>query len=275
MHQVPRSILVVAVLSLPTTAAAQKSVSPKEASAMAHAREELGINGFTAPSIEQVFDVLQTLRPIPFDKAWRDLPDTPPQNRAQLALAAGGVIADGFLAVAAQRQSRIESVGRLLLKLGKGLGVGDHVTRHSRSILEQALQKRWSDVQLELVRAQADAEAGLMALKDEEIAHLVSLGGWLRGLEITATTVAENYTPARAGQLRQPELFDYFLARVETLNPAVKKTPVIAQLDQKMREVRVLIARSPDAPPLSLEEVKRVRNTVREINKIIVRGEEP
>ena len=105
---------------------------------IAHMREELGVNEFTAPSIGLVFEELQSLKPIPFDKVWRNIPDATPQDRAQLAIAAGGIIADGFLAVSAEKQSRIEPVGRALLRLAKGLGVGEHVTKHSRSFLEKA-----------------------------------------------------------------------------------------------------------------------------------------
>src|SRR6266853_1086984 len=82
-----------------------------------HMREELGVNGFTAPSIEIILQELDSMKPFPFDKAWRDLPEGAPQDRARLALSTGAVIADGFLAVASQKQSRIEQVGRALLRL--------------------------------------------------------------------------------------------------------------------------------------------------------------
>jgi hypothetical protein len=268
-----RSLIGIFVLVLPLAATAQKPRTPAEAASIEHAREELGINEFTAPSIDLLFRELDELRPIPFEKVWRDLPDTPPQSRAQLALTAGGVIADGFLAVAAEKRSRIEPVGRTLLKLAKGLGVGDHITKHSRSILEKAAQNQWSDVKTELIRAQADTEAGMMALKDEEIAHLVSLGGWVRGLEITAGLVAENYSGPRAGRLIQPELFDYFIERVNTLNPKLKQTHTIQVIDKNLKEIRTLTNRPVDSP-MSLEEVKQVRNLAHEMNKAILKGDE-
>ena len=234
---------------------------------IAHMREELGINEFTAPSIALVFEELQSLKPIPFDKVWRNLPDASPQDRAQLAIAAGGVIADGFLAVSAEKQSRIEPVGRALLRLAKGLGVGEHVTKHSRSILEKAAKDKWSDVKTELVRAQADVEAAMLSLKDEEIAHLVALGGWLRGLEITSGIVIENYSPERARRLVQPELMDYFLDRVETLNPNVKKTKLGMTLDKNLKEVKKIITKPVDTP-IEIDEVKRIRDLTRELTKM-------
>ena len=257
----------------PFLAKAQKARTGAEAASIEHAREELGINEFTAPSIELLFRELDDLRPIPFEKVWRDLPDTQPQSRAQLALTAGGVIADGFLAVAAEKRSRIEPVGRTLLKLAKGLGVGDHITKHSRSILEKAAQNEWSDVKTELVRAQADTEAGMMALKDEEIAHLVSLGGWLRGLEITTGLVAENYSGVRAGRLVQPELLDYFIDRVNTLNPRLKQTRAFQVIEKNLKQIRSMITRPVDSP-MTLDEVKLLRDLAREMNKAIIKGDE-
>ncbi len=238
-----------------------------------HVREELGVNDFTAPSIELVFEELTALRPIPFDKVWRDMPDTTPQNRARLALAAGGVIADGFLAVTAQRQSRIEPVGRTLLRLAKGLGVAEHVTKHSRSIMEKAVKEQWSDVKKELVRAQAEVETGMLHLKDEELAHLVALGGWLRGLEMTSGTVLESYSPEKARRLVQPELMDYFIERVATLNPNFRKTKLVEKLEANLKEVRAITTK-PAETPIDIASVKRVRDLAREINRLIASGDE-
>ena len=239
---------------------------------IAHIREELGVNSFTAPSIQLVFQELSALKPIPFDKVWRDLPDSTPQDRARLALSAGAIIADGFLAVSEEKQSRIEPVGRILLKLAKGLGVSEHVNKHSRSILEKAARQQWDDIRTELIRTQAEVEAALLGLKDEEIAHLVALGGWLRGLEMTTGVVTESYTPERARRLIQPELIDYFLNRVSTLNPNFKKTKLARVMEKNLREIKRITTKPVDVP-IEPGEVKEVRKLVREINTLIASGE--
>jgi len=238
-----------------------------------HMREELGINEFTAPSIEIIISELDSLKPIPFEKVWRDLPASTPQDRARLALCTGAVLADGFLAVAGEKQSRIEPVGRVLLKLSKGLGVSDRVSKHSRSILEKAARQQWSDIKQELVRTQADVEAAMLALKDEEIAHLVALGGWLRGLEITAGIVLDDYSVERARRLIQPELLDYFLDRVSTLNPNLKKTKLGQTLEKNLAEVKRIVTKPVDVP-IEKDEVKQVRELAKEMNKLIASGDE-
>src|SRR5262245_39787749 len=102
---------------------------PARDPAQDHVREELGVNQFTTPSIATMLTALRELRPIPYESVARDLSSQNPPNRAQLALTTGSSIADGFLAVAAEKQSRIEPIGRVLLRQAKGLGVGDYITR--------------------------------------------------------------------------------------------------------------------------------------------------
>jgi hypothetical protein len=266
-----RFVLPAIVAALQSLALAQKA---KEAgNDIQHIREELGVNAFTAPSIEILFEELTALQPIPFEKAWRDLPDSSPGDRPRLALYAGQVIADGFLVVAGEKQSRIEPVGRVLLKLARGLGVAEHVTRHSKSFLELAARGRWSELKRELVRAQADVEAGMMALKDEEIAHLVSLGGWLRGLEITSTVVLDEFHPEKARRLIQPALLDYFTERVGTLQPNLKATALFQTIEKNLAAIRALIANRGNAS-LSQPDVTQIRELAREMNKAIAASSE-
>jgi len=238
-----------------------------------HIREELGVNDFTAPSIEIVFRELHDLKPIPFDKIWRDLPDATPQDRPRLALEMGAVIADGFLAVAAEKQSRIEPVGRVLLKYARGLGVADPVNKHTRSILEKAARQQWPEIKQELIRTQAEVEAAMLGLKDEEIAHLIALGGWLRGLEMTSGVVVQTYSSERAARLVQPELLDYFIDRVSTLHPTLKKSALGQTIEKDLKEVKRIISKPPDTP-LTESDAKQIHDLAAEMNRMIASGGE-
>jgi hypothetical protein len=225
---------------------------------MEQIREELGVNAFTAPSIENILAELMDLRPIPLDKLWRDFSGDTPQDRALIAISSGRVIADGLLAVIAERPSRVEPCARALARYAKGLGVSDHVNKHSKSILEKAAKESWLEVRRELVKAQADIEAGMMALKDEEIAHLVSLGGWIRGIEIVAALVAMDYSPERAQRLVQPEALDYFIDRIGTLNPRLRRNELFNVIETNLKAIRILSGSEEKSP--SEEDVKKIRN---------------
>ncbi len=73
-------------------------------------REELGVNAYTAPSIARVFQQLDELRPLPFEQLQRELPKASPGSREQKALVFGGLVADGFLIVEAERKSAVDNL---------------------------------------------------------------------------------------------------------------------------------------------------------------------
>lgn len=227
-------------------------------------REELGVNNFTAPPIDRLLQQLNALRPFGYEKLWRPIPVETPQDRAHIALFTGMVIADGFLAVAAEKPSRIEPAARALLRLTKGLGVADRVIRHGQSVIQLASDERWPEVKRELVRSQAEVEAAMIALKDEEIAHLIALGGWIRGLEIVSTEITRAYSPERAQVLLQPEVLDYFDERVETLNPNLQKRPVFQIIRKNTRELKEKYL-TPADRKLSEEDVKAVQRLALEM----------
>jgi hypothetical protein len=236
-------------------------------------REELGVSRINAPSIEQVFDDLAVLEPIPFDKLWHPLPDHLPQDRARMALLAGNLIADGFLVVKAERASKIEPLGRGLVRIAKGLGIGERLTKRGRHLMEMADHEHWVDIHHELIKTQVEAEAALVALKDDDLVYLVAMGGWLRGLEITSYTVAETYTPERATHLFQPELADNFLDRLRAFHPRLRNSAVVQALEKDLRGISDLVPDKGHERPYTLAEVKRIHDLTREADKIAGAGE--
>lgn len=261
-----RLLAAIVVFALPTASFAQKAKKPSAPAAeavenkidMDQVREELGVNGFTAPSIEHLLAELMEMRPIPIEKLWRDVPPEMPENRAKIALRSGRIIADGLLAVIAEKPSRVEAPARALVRYAKALGVADHITKHSKSILEKATKENWLDLRKELVKSQADIESGMLALKDEEIAHMVSLGGWLRGLEAVSTLVEGEYTPERAKILVQPEALDYFIERLSTLDPTLREDVVFKTIEKNLKAIKATTVKEGDAAP-SEDDVKAVR----------------
>jgi len=231
-----------------------------------HFREEQGVNDYTAPSIDKLFQMLDSLKPIPNQELAR-----PPQplrldNRVKYALSFGVLIGDGFLAVEAEDAKAIEPLGRELLRRAQGLGVQQRVNRHSKELLDLAKRSDWKALRRELIFTQNDVENAMLDLRDEEMAHLLSLGGWIRGLEIAAASVAADWTPERVVKLRQMELLDYFLQQLDTLSPPLKSTPLISRITAALKDVRQKLAVD---PPLSKEDVSSIRDTARDLVALI------
>ena len=190
-----------------------------------HVREELAVNEFTAPSISKLFDTLQFLMPLPVLEVERKMPERMPLDRADLAIELGFLIADGFLIVQAEQLEKVEQMATDLTRYGKALGAGDRVNRHAASLLDSAKKKDVEQLKKELAATQRDVEAELVILRDADLAHLISLGGWIRALEVSTVAVDKQFSIERARKVMREDIADYYTESVAGLEPRISERP--------------------------------------------------
>jgi hypothetical protein len=230
-------------------------------------REELGVNAYTAPSISQIFEELDRLKPLPFDKLWRPLPPPHAGKREHKALMFGQLVADGFLIVETERLNLIDELGRVLIREARALGVAERVMKHSASLTDLGKRGDWPEVRKELVATQNDVEQAMVDMRDQKMAHLISLGGWLRGLEMSAAAVEVKFSPQRAEILSQPLLLDYFEEELNTLPPPTTVDPLFEKIRAGVKQIRENTAHG-----VKIENVKAIHAQARELNLAIAQG---
>jgi len=263
-----RTALLIASLTLAAGAVRGQDESPPEILRDDFAREELGVNELTAPSIQRLFTELEAFKPVPVDLIASTDFDRTYNNRFQTSLNFGSLICDGFFAVVAEQKGLIQNVGRALLRQAKSLAVGQRLSTRANSLLELGVRGDWPGLKLELIKTQADVEDAMIELRDEEMAHMISLGGWLRGFEIGTIVTAEHYSPQRAAGLMKPDVMDYFLERLSTLNPRLKNTELVTAITSRLQTIRKIAGDAADRAP-SKSEVEQMRDLAVEINTIM------
>lgn len=229
-----------------------------------HMREELGVNDTTTPPIQKLLMDLDNFQPIPMKLVEANDLDATFPNRFQTALHFGSLVADGFVIVINERAQGIQDLGRALLRQARALGVGDSMTRRAASLIDLGQKGDWPRLREELVKTQGDVEQAMLNLHDEEMAHLISFGGWLRGFQLAVNATAENYTPQRAQGLQRLDVMSYFIDRLDTLNPRVKQTKLVSLLISDLNTI-YSIASKADARPLSQSEVKDIQKLANEM----------
>jgi hypothetical protein len=199
-----------------------------------HVREELGVNEFTAPSIKRIFDDLDNLAPLHADELAHEMPKRMPLNRADLAMEIGFLIAEGFIAVQAGHMQKIENLAKELSRYSRALGAGERVNRHAASLLENARDNNVEALKKELTATQRDVETDLIHLRDVDLAHLISLGGWIRALEV---------------RLYREDIADYYEGSIEALDPRVSDRDDLRQIRMIISDLRTTMLLSADAEP--------------------------
>ena len=111
---------------------------------------------------------------------------------------------------------------------------------------------------MELAATQADVEAEMVLLRDSEIAHLISLGGWIRAFQIASTTADESYTPDKTRTLGRTDIIDYYLTGLADLHPSLQEREHIVKLRSTITSVRDLVD-VPEGMAFQPDEVNRLR----------------
>ncbi len=224
-----------------------------------HLREEFGVNQFTTPSIRKIFGSLDLLGALPYDKLKREIPAKTSTDRSKVALGLGVLIGDGFLSAQSEKVEDLEDIGRAVLRHAMVLAAGARVTEHAKAILENSALGDWKTLREDLSATQKDVEAEMVLLRDVDMAHLISIGGWLRGLEIASTAALEPFSAERAAVLARKDLAEYFSATLADLDPELKKLPYMAALHKGIDEIRALLD-VPEGKPFEQAQVQKVHD---------------
>jgi len=236
-----------------------------------HFREEIGINDFNTPSIRKIFDQLAELGPIPWDSLYRK--PTPPEagDRVSVALNLGTLIADGFMLVQCERFAEMEVLGKAILEYTELLGTGNHLKTHSKAILEQAARQNRERLKEELAKTQRDVEREMVDLRDVDIAHLISLGGWLRAFQIGCVTVGEQFDSANVARLARVDITSYYLSQLEGLHPRLQERPVISGMRRGLARLQDMIDH-PAEKEFTPEELNAMRAQASSLLELIATG---
>lgn len=238
-----------------------------------HVREEFGVNQFTTPSIKRIFEDLQKLRPLPYDELKRTMPEDTPTDRTHLSMTVGVLLADGFFAVEAEQFFDLEPVGRSLLKHATSLGSGTRISSHMKSMLEKGALSDWDELKNELARTQKDVEKEMVLIRDVDAANLVSLAGWLRALEIgTEASVGAYYDPVKASLLARPDIVEYFVLNLETLEPRIQENEMVQKIRAGLLKIQERTS-LPEQEVLSEVEVRELSLLVKGLVDLIYGSE--
>ncbi len=216
------------------------------------------VDDVVVPVPSEVFSVLDKLQSPNWHEILRTVKTNPGGQRSQTALVLGTVIAEGFIAVEAKDSEEVKKIGRAVLNLANAIHVEKSVRARTTSIIEAADKKDWPTVRVELDRALHDVKNAMTELKDDQLAQLVSLGGWLRGTEALTTIVGKNYTKDGAELLHQPKLVEYFERRLSEMDPRLKNSALVSKVQKRLLEIRPLISDSGDVSQKTVERIREI-----------------
>lgn len=242
------------------------------AAAIAVPSLELSANSSVIPESEKALFEERVLMPSPGEiftaldrmgrRDWRDAAsfdtryDYP--DDVLRALNLGVRAADGFLAIQARDKGMLGEMISVIVTLAEELMVGETLLAEGRRIEAMASREEWNALRMELDNLRRKVIAEMERLGDDDLALLVTAGGWLEGLRATSATLSDSYDPQASSLLHQPGLVDHFIKRIQELRPQVREHHAVQRLFAELSAIRDLIDVDFGAP-VPPENIDRLR----------------
>src|SRR3990167_4249281 len=162
-------------------------------------------------------------------------------NRAQLALAVGILVTNGYIAVEAQDGQQVKNIGRDIMTMSKALGVGQNILSRGNNLIEFADHNQWDSLRNELEATENEVKTTMVEQQDRNLVTLTSAGAWLRGLKVAADIITKHYSAEGAALLCEPELARHLAADLEVLPEKLRSDLLVIRVKNTLNNVATLL----------------------------------
>ncbi len=170
-------------------------------------------------------------------------------SRERMAMMLGVLVADGYLEVEAQDGQGVKNTGKEIINLAKKLNVSQSVLGRGNSISDFAENNDWGVLREELEATQNEVKLSMVEQKDKDLVILVTVGAWVRGMQVASEFVSKNYNPGLADLLRQSAIVEYLVSELDNLPEKLRGEPQIVDLREKLVFVLALVRTKDRKPP--------------------------
>lgn len=222
------------------------------------------------PPPEAVCNALATVPGIDFARlAAQGAPPLDAQKVKSLSTTAKAVhlgvrAADAYVAVQAKDAVAFRRASDAIQVLSQEFALNDSMFRKITTANKMAESARWNDLRLVLETFRGDVLRELKLNRNQDAVTLATIGGWLRGLQLSTMVLAANYQADATRLLRQTALVTYLKRRQNALGPEAKDERFVELLGARIEDIRKLTD-GPTSVPLKPEEVKRLNAIANEL----------
>jgi hypothetical protein len=187
------------------------------------------------------------------------------------ALNIGVRSANGFLAIQAKDKEALGGIIRTLLPIARALGVEETLLKRSDKFRKLAEEREGLRLRRELGKLKTAIESEMKRMGDDEIALLMSTGGWLEGLRAVTDILRSKYDKKASDLLRQPGIASYLGGKFKELDPDTLNDTMVKEIADKIPEIEKLI-NVDFGKPVPKENVEKLFIISNKLVKKIERG---
>ena len=189
-------------------------------------------------------------------------------RRAQLALAVGVLVTNGYIAVEAQDGQQVKNIGRDIMTMAKALGVSQSILGRGNNLIQFADDNAWDELRDELEATENEVKRTMIDQRDKNLVTLTSAGAWLRGLEVASNIISNRYSLQGAALLNEPELALRLASDLEGLPEKLRNDPLVLSVKTTLLTVATLLKKEPQG--LSKETLQLIQQETGKVVAAII-----
>ncbi len=139
--------------------------------------------------------------------------------------------ADAFLAIQAKDSDKLNEMISVMVSLARTFKVSDTIMNKAEMFQDLSAKKEWKKMLQELEILQSDILNELNVIEDQDLAVLMSAGGWLEGLRACSNVLLENYSPKGSSLLYQPKLVTFFQEELGKMGAGPKGNALVCEFN--------------------------------------------
>jgi hypothetical protein len=190
---------------------------------------------------------------------WKSLPTFNKKssytNKYTTALNLGTRICDAFVAVQGKDQNKFADMATTVAGLSGKLGANIEQALNDK-MFALVKQGKWTEVRGMLDDQQTTVKEKLNRL-DKDAAILVTIGGWLEGLNVVTKSLSTNYHADATGIIRNPKLVEYLIGELNSLSATAKGNELVKDMAPKFGEIKNLV-NIEKGKPIPQENIKQI-----------------
>jgi hypothetical protein len=176
-------------------------------------------------------------------------------NKYTIALNLGTRICDAFLSVQAKDKKNFNPMAMAVTGLSGKLGADIEQTMNEK-MFDLVKKDKWPEVRQMLDEQQNSVKDKLNKL-DKDAAVLVTVGGWLQGLNIVSKALSNSYNADGTGIIRNVKLVEYLIGEMNGLGAQAKSNDIVKKISAQLPELKNLVNVEKNKP-ISPESIKKI-----------------
>jgi len=210
-------------------------------------KTEVEFYHFPLPEFSKMFNTLDFLDTVDFDKAVPEEFDKIENDVFKAAFALGSLTGDAIIATKSRNKTKLSKIAKEMIDYSKFIGLNQNILRMADELQNLITDDKWKELENTLDKYKTDVELSLYESQEYDLFTLLQVGGWTEGLNRITFLLKDNYNKDKTGIIAQKGILNSLINNLNKIhNSDIKSEKYYSISVEKYKRIKEIIYSSED-----------------------------